>query len=113
MRPRSIAHAAPVGPVPVGRKVSSLAQEEPRDCGILGKETARAESNTAKREGDVVVRGRAGPLVQDIPIGAHLFLADDPLAVGGTDAAPPPSGFLLASLGASPSMTLELSSRRK
>jgi len=72
-----------------------------------------AESNIAQREGDVVVRGRAGTLVQDISIGAHRFLADEPLAVGGTDAGPTPYGFLLASLGACTSMTLELYSRRK
>jgi uncharacterized OsmC-like protein len=72
-----------------------------------------AESTNAQQEGDVVVRGRAGSLVQDISIGSHRILADEPLAVGGTDAGPTPYGLILAGLGACTSMTLELYSRRK
>jgi len=72
-----------------------------------------ADSITAQQEGDVVVRGRAGSLVQDISVGRHHFLADEPLAVGGSDAGPTPYGLLLAGLGACTSMTLELYARRK
>ncbi len=72
-----------------------------------------AENSNAQQESDVVVRGQAGSLVQDISIGSHRLLADEPLAVGGTDAGPTPYGFILAGLGACTSMTLELYSRRK
>lgn len=72
-----------------------------------------ADTTAAQQEGDVVVRGRAGSLVQDISIGSHRILADEPLAVGGTDAGPTPYGLILAGLGACTSMTLELYSRRK
>lgn len=72
-----------------------------------------ADSTNAQQEGDVVVHGRTGSLVQDISIGSHRLLADEPLAVGGTDAGPTPYGLLLAGLGACTSMTLELYARRK
>ena len=70
-------------------------------------------STTRENEGDVVVRGRAGSLVQDISIGSHRLQADEPLEVGGTDAGPTPYGFILAGLGACTSMTLEMYARRK
>jgi len=70
-------------------------------------------STTRENEGDVVVRGRAGSLVQDISIGSHRMQADEPLEVGGTDAGPTPYGFILAGLGACTSMTLEMYARRK
>jgi len=66
-----------------------------------------------EKEGDVVVRGRAGTLVQDISIGAHRLLADEPLEVGGTDTGPTPYGLILAGLGACTSMTLEMYAQRK
>jgi putative redox protein len=72
-----------------------------------------ADSSVALQEGDVIVQGRAGSLVQHISIGQHRLLADEPLAVGGTDAGPTPYGFILAGLGACTSMTLELYARRK
>jgi putative redox protein len=72
-------------------------------------------TNTAitVKEGDVVVRGRAGSLVQDISIGSHRLLADEPLEVGGTDTGPTPYGLILAGLGACTSMTLEMYAQRK
>jgi uncharacterized OsmC-like protein len=62
---------------------------------------------------DLVVEGRAGNLVQEISIGRHRLLADEPVAAGGTDAGPTPYDLLLAGLGACTSMTLELYARRK
>src|SRR5215471_1859101 len=70
-------------------------------------------STTRENEGDVVVRGRAGSLVQDISIGSHRMQADEPLEVGGTDTGPTPYGLILAGLGACTSMTLEMYARRK
>jgi uncharacterized OsmC-like protein len=65
------------------------------------------------REDDVVVHGQAGSLVQDISIGSHRFLADEPISVGGTDAGPTPYDLLLAGLGACTSMTLEMYAKHK
>jgi putative redox protein len=72
-----------------------------------------ADSSNSQKEGDVVVRGRSGSLAQDISIGSHRLLADEPLEVGGTDTGPTPYGLILAALGACTSMTLELYARRK
>lgn len=60
----------------------------------------------------VVVRSRDG-LRQEIEAGAHRLVADEPAAVGGTDAGPDPYALLLASLGTCTSMTLLLYARRK
>jgi len=71
------------------------------------------DSAITEKEGDVVVRGHAGSLVQDISIGSHRLLADEPLEVGGRDTGPTPYGLILAGLGACTSMTLEMYAQRK
>jgi uncharacterized OsmC-like protein len=48
----------------------------------------------------VVVRGRATGFVQDITVGAHRLIADEPVEAGGTGAGPNPYDLLLAALGA-------------
>ena len=62
---------------------------------------------------DVIVRGDAVGFVQDITVGSHRLTADEPTAVGGTDAGADPYGLLLASLGSCTSMTVALYARRK
>ncbi len=47
----------------------------------------------------VVVRGGAQGFVQEITAGRHHLIADEPVAVGGTDRGPGPYELLLAALG--------------
>lgn len=48
----------------------------------------------------VTVRGSAEGFVQEITAGRHVLIADEPVAVGGTDRGPGPYDLLLAALGA-------------
>jgi putative redox protein len=49
--------------------------------------------------GTVVVRGGTGSLEQEVVVGRHRLVADEPEAQGGRDAGPSPYDFLLAALG--------------
>lgn len=51
--------------------------------------------------------------LQDIQIGPHHLLADEPLAYGGTHRGPSPYGLMSAALGACTSMTIRMYARRK
>ena len=48
----------------------------------------------------VTVHGNAAGFTQEILVGRHRLLADEPVADGGADAGPTPYGYLLAALGA-------------
>ena len=61
----------------------------------------------------VVVRGNARGFLQEVTSGKHIFRVDEPVSVGGTEAAPDPYDYLLAGLGACTSMTVGLYARRK
>jgi putative redox protein len=60
----------------------------------------------------VIVRSREG-LRQEIEIGRHRIVADEPIEAGGTDAGPGPYDLLAAALGACKSMTMRLYAARK
>ncbi len=62
---------------------------------------------------EVVVHGSATGFAQQITMGGHQLLADEPAALGGTDTGPGPYDFLLSGLGACTSMTVSLYARRK
>ena len=71
--------------------------------------TEQADSKPA----DVVVRGDATGFLQEVVSGNHHLLADEPVIVGGSDAAPGPYDYLLIALGVCTSMTVGLYARRK
>ncbi len=63
-------------------------------------------------EGTVTVRGLASGFAQTVDIGSHRLIADEPVAVGGTDRGPAPYDLLLAALGSCASMTVAMYARR-
>jgi putative redox protein len=52
-------------------------------------------------------------LKQQITLGKHTLIADEPIDAGGNDQGPDPYSILLAALGACTSMTLKLYSKNK
>jgi uncharacterized OsmC-like protein len=62
---------------------------------------------------DVVVHGSARSFKQEIVVGKHSLVADEPLSAGGDDAGPDPYDYLLMALGVCTSMTVGLYARRK
>jgi putative redox protein len=47
----------------------------------------------------VVVRGAPSGLAQEVVVGRHRLVADEPGTEGGTDAGPSPYDYLLVALG--------------
>jgi putative redox protein len=73
-----------------------------------------ADAQSAEKPGTVVVREtRRGTFQQEIIVGSHHLLADEPANVGGLDSGPGPYALLLTALGACTSMTLRLYAERK
>jgi putative redox protein len=65
-------------------------------------------------DGSVLVREtRRGKFQQEVIVGRHRLLADEPVSSGGMDSGLGPYDFLLAGLGACTSMTLRLYADRK
>jgi len=62
---------------------------------------------------DVVVHGTADGFRQDVVVGKHSLVADEPVSAGGGDAGPDPYDYLLTALGVCTSMTVGLYARRK
>ena len=61
----------------------------------------------------IVSETRRSGFEQEVSIGRHRLLADEPVRVGGLDSGPGPYDLLLAGLGACTSMTLRLYAERK
>jgi uncharacterized OsmC-like protein/alpha/beta superfamily hydrolase len=75
---------------------------------------ADAQPTADTMPGTVVVREtRRGQFQQEVIVGNHRVLADEPVKVGGMDSGPGPYDFLLAGLGACTSMTIRLYADRK
>jgi uncharacterized OsmC-like protein/alpha-beta hydrolase superfamily lysophospholipase len=70
-------------------------------------------ASEAPHDAVVVRETRQGRFQQEITVGAHRFLADEPVEVGGLDSGPGPYDLLLAGLGACTAMTLRLYAERK
>jgi len=70
--------------------------------------TTQANNRTA----DVVVRGNSHSFEQQIAVGRHNLVADEPVNAGGGDAGPDPYDYLLTALGACTSMTVGFYARR-
>src|SRR5277367_6867859 len=62
---------------------------------------------------EVVVRGGATGLRQEVEAGTYRWVADEPTAYGGTGTGPTPYDLLLGALGACTSMTLRLYADRR
>jgi uncharacterized OsmC-like protein len=73
----------------------------------------RAATPDGAQPRETIVRGGAKAFAQDITIGRHRILADEPTSAGGADTGPSPYDLLLAALGACTSMTVSLYARRK
>jgi putative redox protein len=66
-----------------------------------------------KSKAVVVRETRAGRFQQEVTVGRHRFLADEPIEAGGLDSGPGPYDLLLSALGACTAMTLRLYAERK
>ena len=65
------------------------------------------------RDTVLVRETRAGKFQQEISVGPHRLLADEPTSAGGDDSGPSPYDLLTAALGACTAMTLRLYADRK
>ncbi len=61
----------------------------------------------------VVAETRANKFQQQITVGPHRLIADEPIAAGGEDTGPGPYDFLLSALGACTAMTMRMYADRK
>ena len=70
-------------------------------------------SSKTQVNADVIVRGSAEGFAQQIQVGSHQLLADEPESMGGTNTGPNPYDLLLAALGSCKAMTVGIYARRK
>ena len=67
-----------------------------------------AEDDLKAIEGEVVARTNIGSFRTEVAAGPHTLVADEPVAVGGTNLGPTPYGLLSAALATCTSMTLKM-----
>lgn len=72
-----------------------------------------AEATRTLVLGDAKARIGAVRYAVSIDVGRHVLIADEPKALGGQDAGPPPFGILVAALGACTSATLKMYAEHK
>ena len=72
-----------------------------------------ADEKSSNTNADVIVRGNASGFAQEVQVGPHRIVADEPVDAGGTDTGASPYDLLLAALGSCTSMTIGLYARRK
>ena len=70
-------------------------------------DTTRADDLQAV-EGEVVARTNIGGFRTEVAAGPHMLVADEPVAVGGTNLGPTPYGLLSAALATCTTMTLKM-----
>ena len=64
--------------------------------------------------GSVIVRENGqGRYQQELIVGQHRLIADEPVSVGGADVGPAPLEFVMAGLGACTAMTVRMYAERK
>ena len=77
----------------------------------MSDQTTKPPTGPELRE--AVVHGSAKGFTQEIAVGGHRLVVDEPRAFGGTDTGPSPYDLLISALGACTSMTVSLYARRK
>jgi len=78
-------------------------------------ERAGSTSNSAEAAGprEVVVHGNAEGFTQEVSVGPHRLVVDEPEDVGGDDEGPTPYDLVLAALGSCTSLTVTMYAQRK
>ena len=71
------------------------------------------EDPLSAEPGEVYARTTIDSFATDVRAGHHSFVADEPIAVGGTDTGPTPYDLLAAALATCTSMTLKMYAKHK
>ena len=106
----------------LGPRRAAIPERDLRDVDTEGKGHEMSEGTVttqspakaaAAQPTEVIVEGSAASFAQQVTVGKHSLLADEPTTAGGTDTGPAPYDLLLMALGACTSMTVGLYARRK